>query len=131
MHLRAQPVCLLHGLLRDIGCLFLCNLKQLLHAPSNAGEVGMGGASIGLVERMAKLMVVRHQCVVLLQQVSDLRMCRLHEMINGRAVISFSRQGKAAVIGMLVSSRGHIHAGSLMPSAVTPSHLRVTAPAAR
>jgi hypothetical protein len=37
----------------------------------------------------------------------------LHKMINGFAVISFARQGKAAVVRTLVNSWGHIHAGSL------------------
>jgi hypothetical protein len=50
-------------------------------------------------------------------------------MINGLAVVSFACHGKAAAIGMLVSSWGHIHAGSLHAKVpLPPSHLRVTAP---
>ena len=113
MHLRAQPIRLLNGLLGDVCCLLLRDVEELLHPPSESGEVGMSCSSICLLERLTKLTVVRHECVVLLQQPSDLSMGRLHKMINGLALISFARHGKAAVIAMLVNSWGHIHAGSL------------------
>src|SRR6188508_915354 len=121
MHLRAQPIRLLNGLLGDVCCLLLRDVEEFLHPPSESGEVGLSCSSICLLERLTKLTVVRHECVVLLQQPSDLSMGRLHKMINGLALISLARHGKAAVIAMLVNSWGHIHAGSLTrQSAVTP-----------
>ena len=84
---------------------------------------------MGVVKRLPQLVVVSDQRVVLLQQLSDLGLRRSYKMINGLAVISFARQGKAAVLRMRVTCWGSVHAGSLhTKSAVTPSHLRVTAP---
>ena len=82
---------------------------------------------MGVVKRLPKLMVVGDQRVVLLQ-LGDLGLRRSHKMINGLAVISFARQRKAAVLRMRVTSWGLCSRWLLTrQSAVTPSHLRVTA----
>jgi hypothetical protein len=82
MHLRAQPISLLDGMLGDIGRLLLGNMKQLLNPPAESREVCLRGPCIGLVERLAELIVAGSQCVVLLQQLSDLGLRRAYKMIN-------------------------------------------------
>jgi hypothetical protein len=68
---------------------------------------------MGLIKRPAQLMVVGDQGIVLLEKLGDLGLRRAYEMINGFALVSSSRHGKAAVIGMRVRYWGHVHAGSL------------------
>ena len=85
---------------------------------------------MGLVKRLAKLMVVGDQGIVLLQKLGDLGLRRPYEMINGLAVISCAprESGRYRNGGHLLgacSRRLLTH-----QSAVTPSHLRVTAPEA-
>ena len=75
---------------------------------------------IGVIKRLAKLMVVRGQRIELRQKLGDLGVRRLHEMINGLAVISSARQGKAAVIYMRVTYLGHVHTGSLNAKVPSP-----------
>jgi len=113
MHLRAEPIRLLHRMLGDVGRLILGNLKELLHPPTESGEVGLSSACVGLVHGLAELVIVGHQRVVLLQKPSDLGMRRSYEMIDGFPFVSFAGYGKAAVIRRGVNSGGHVHAGSL------------------
>ena len=70
----------------------------VVNPSAESGEIGAIHLGVGFVKRLAKLMVVGDQGIVLFQKLGDLDLGRLYEMINGPAVIPLTRQGKAAGI---------------------------------
>ena len=54
----AEPIRLLNGALRDVVCLFLGDVEDLLNPSAESGEVGAIRLGVGFVKRLAKLMVV-------------------------------------------------------------------------